>query len=141
CVTLAGSLDVASIAFRFARYGVFNANGVRFAELIKQKTDPQSLIVHAPVHNHPVFLTGRRSLMGYPGHIWPHGLEFTERESEIRRIYAGAPEAADLLRKYKIQFAVVGPHERSVMSVNDQFFSRFTEIGEVGEYRLYKITQ
>ena len=141
CVTFAGALDVASIAFRFAKYGVFDANGVRFAELIKEKTEPQSLIIHAPVHNHPVFLTGRRSLMGYPGHIWTHGLDFVGRESEIRRIYAGAPEAADLLKKYNIKYAVAGPHEKNVLSVNDQFFSRFTEIGEVGDYRLYKITQ
>jgi hypothetical protein len=140
CVTFAGALDVASIAFRFARYGVFDANGVRFAELIKEKTEPQSVIIHAPVHNHPVFLTGRRSLMGYPGHIWTHGLDFVGRESEIRRIYAGAPEAADLLKKYNIQYAVSGPHEKNVLSVNEQFFSRFTEIGEVGDYRLYKIT-
>ena len=45
------------------------------------------MIIHAPVHNTPVFLTGRRSVMGYPGHIWTHGLEFVQRESEIKRIY------------------------------------------------------
>jgi hypothetical protein len=47
---------------------------VRFAELVKAQTAPRALIIHAPVHNTPVFLTGRRSLMGYPGHIWTHGL-------------------------------------------------------------------
>jgi uncharacterized membrane protein len=79
--------------------------------------------------------------MGYPGHIWTHGLEFVARESEIRKIYAGAPDAMSLLWKYKIEYAVVGPLERSVMNVNDQFFSRFAEAGDVGEYRLYKIKQ
>jgi hypothetical protein len=79
--------------------------------------------------------------MGYPGHIWTHGLEFTEREGEIRRIYAGAPDAYDLIRKLGIQYAVVGPHERNVVAINEQYFSRFEKIGEVGEYRLYKISQ
>jgi hypothetical protein len=138
-VTLAGALDVAGIAFRSNRYEVFDASGVRFADLVKHKTEPQAVIVHAPVHNHPVFLTGRRSLMGYPGHIWTHGLEFTERQSEIRRIYSGASDAAALIDKYNIQFAVIGPHENNVLSVNEQFFARFTIIGEVGEYRLFKI--
>jgi len=141
CVTFAGVLDVAGIALRSKQYEVFDSNGVRFAEVVKQRTEPQAVIVHAPVHNHPVFLTGRRSLMGYPGHIWTHGLEFAERESEIRRIYSGAPDAEALLTKYNIQYAVVGPHERNVMPVNEQFFSRFTKIGEVGEYRLFKITR
>jgi uncharacterized membrane protein len=98
-------------------------------------------VIHAPVHNHPVFLTGRRSLMGYPGHVWTHGLEFGQRESEIKRVYAGAPDAVSILGKYNVAYAVVGPLERNIMNVNEQFFSRFQLVGEAGEYRLYKITQ
>ncbi len=78
--------------------------------------------------------------MGYPGHIWTHGLDYTQREAEIKRIYAGGSDAPLLLQKYGVQYAVVGPHERNLMTVNDQFFSRFQVIGEVGGYRLYKIT-
>ena len=141
CVTLAGGLDVASIVVRPTKYQVFDARGVQFVEIIKQQTDPRAVIVHAPVHNHPVFLTGRRSLMGYPGHIWTHGLDFVQRESEIKRIYAGAPEADALIRKYGIAYAVVGPLERNVANVNEQFFLRFAKVGEVGEYSLYKITR
>ena len=79
--------------------------------------------------------------MGYPGHIWTHGLEYAAREAEIKRIYAGAPDAEALLRGYRVSYVVVGPLERNTANVNDQFFSRFTKVGEVGEYRLYKITQ
>jgi uncharacterized membrane protein len=79
--------------------------------------------------------------MGYPGHIWTHGLEYAPREAEIKRIYAGAPDAEALLRRYGVSYVVVGPLERNTANVNDQFFSRFTKVGEVGEYRLYKITQ
>jgi uncharacterized membrane protein len=141
CITFAGALDVAAIVLRSNQYQVFDSNGVGFAELVKAKTEPRSVIIHAPVHNHPVFLTGRRSLMGYPGHIWTHGLDYTQRESEIRRIYAGGADAPLLLQKYGVQYAVVGPHERDLMAVNERFFSRFQVIGEVGGYRLYKITQ
>lgn len=141
CVTLAGALDVAAIVLRSSRYGIFNAEGIKFAELIKQETAPRAMVIHAPVHNHPVFLTGRRSLMGYPGHVWTHGLEFAPRESEIRRVYAGAPDAAAILSKYGVAYVVVSPLERNIMNVNEQFFSKFEMVGEVGGYRLYKITQ
>ncbi|MEP6568318.1 MAG: hypothetical protein ABJC10_00955 [Acidobacteriota bacterium] len=139
CVTLAGALDVAAIVLRSNEYGIFTAPGVQFAELIKRETPPQSVVIHAPVHNHPVFLTGRRSLMGYPGHVWTHGLEFAPREAEIKRVYAGAPDAVDILRKYGVDYAVVGPLEANVMNVNDEFFSKFQLVGEVGEYHLFKI--
>ena len=139
CVTLAGALDVAGIAMRSIKYQVFDAAGVRFAELVKAQTAPRALIVHAPVHNTPVFLTGRRSLMGYPGHIWTHGLQFMQRESEIKRIYLGSPDATQLISKYGIEYAVVGPQEGIVTPVNEMFFSRFEKVGEVGGYKLYKI--
>ena len=141
CVTLAGALDVASIVMRREPYQVFDAAGLRFAEFVKQQTAPRALIIHAPVHNTPVFLSGRRSLMGYPGHIWTHGLEFAQRESEIKRIYLGSPDAEQLIRNYGIEYAVVGPQEKIVTQVNDLFFSRFEKVGEVGEYTLYKTGQ
>lgn len=137
-VTLAGALDVVGIAFRDVKYGIFDADGVRFAERVKQVTQPRSLIIHAPVHNTPIFLTGRRSLMGYPGHIWTHGLEFVQREGEIKRIYLGSPDALQLLNNYGVDYAVIGPHER-ITPPNEQFFSRFEKVEQVGEYSLYKI--
>jgi hypothetical protein len=141
CVTLAGALDVASIVLRSNEYGIFNADGIQFAELIKREVPPQAVVIHAPVHNHPVFLTGRRSLMGYPGHVWTHGLEFAPRQSEIERVYAGAPDAVAILQKYDVAYAVVGPLEGNLMTVNKEFFSRFQLVGGVGGYRLYKIKQ
>jgi hypothetical protein len=138
-VTFAGALDVAGIALRSVKYQVFDTDGLRFAELVKTKTAPRSLIIHAPVHNTPVFLSGRRSLMGYPGHIWTHGLQFVQREAEIKRIYLGAPDADQLMKTYGVDYAVVGPQEEMVTPFNERFFSRFEKVGEVGDYRLYKI--
>jgi hypothetical protein len=140
CVTLAGALDVGAIVLRSNEYQIFNAQGMEFAELIKREVPPGALVIHAPVHNHPVFLTGRRSFMGYPGHVWTHGLEFAPRESEIKRVYAGAPDAAVILRKYAVAYVVVSPLERNLMNVNEQFFAKFQLVGEVGGYRLYKTT-
>jgi hypothetical protein len=139
CVTLAGALDVAGISLRSIKYQVFDAAGLGFAELVKAQTAPRALIVHAPVHNTPVFLSGRRSLMGYPGHIWTHGLQFVEREGEIKRIYLGSPDAEQFNQKYGIEYLVLGPQERLVVPVNEVFISRFQKVGEVGGYTLYKI--
>lgn len=138
-VILAGTIEVAGIALQSGKYALFDTAGIRFAEIVKQQTPPRSLIMHAPVHNHPAFLTGRRSLMGYPGHIWTHGLEFVRRESDVKRMYQGGTDAEQLMHNYQIQYVVVGPLERLIMPVNEQFFSRYPKVGEVGEYKLYKV--
>jgi hypothetical protein len=137
---LAGGLDVFALVTRQGEYQEFDRDGVNFAEMIKHRTPPRATILHAPVHNTPVFLTGRRSLMGYPGHIWTHGLDFGPRETDIKKIYAGSPDAAALLAKYGVDYVVIDPQEHSLMPVNDAFFSRYPEVGKIGEYHLYKIT-
>jgi len=139
-LTLAGGLDVFALLTRQGEYQEFDRDGVAFAETIKQQIPPRAMILHAPIHNTPIFLTGRRSLMGYPGHIWTHGIDSGPREADIKRIYAGSPNAPALLAKYGVDYVVVDPQERSVMPVNDAFFSRYQEVTTVGEYHLYKVT-
>ncbi|MBC7929729.1 MAG: hypothetical protein H7Z38_04085 [Rubrivivax sp.] len=144
--TGAGGLDVWRAASGAVERQTFDRNGVKFAELIKRETPPRSLILHAPTYNDPVYLTGRRSFLGYAGHLWSHGLDFTARGEELNRIYAGGPEAADLLAKNRIEYVVVGPLEEAALKerglkLDKTFFERYTKVGEEGEYRLYKTAQ
>jgi hypothetical protein len=138
-LTLAGALDVWSVMSKAAEFRIFDADGVRFAQVVKAQTQPRSTILHDPTFDTPIFLTGRRSVMGYPGHIGSHGISYEERQRDIRRIYAGTPDADRLLAKYGVEFVVVGPHEQREMAVNQNFFARYKLVGETGEYRLYKI--
>jgi hypothetical protein len=140
-LTMAGTLDVWRVVSEASEQREFDRKGVEFAEVIKSQTAPRSLILHAPTYNHPVYLTGRRALMGYAGHLWSQGIDYAAREAELKRMYAGAPDADSLIAKYGIEYAVVSPLERSAVPVNEQFFRRFTKVGETGGYSLYKLTQ
>lgn len=138
-LTLAGALDIFPLLTRQGEYQEFDRDGVLFAETIKQTTPHNATILHAPIHNTPVFLTGRRSIMGYPGHIWTHGIDFGPRENEIKRIYGGAPDAPALLEKYGVDYVVLSPQEHAVVSPNINFLSRYQEVANIGEYHLYKV--
>ena len=137
-LTLAGSLDVWRVVSKASEQREFDRDGVALAELIKRETPPRSLILHAPTYNHPVFLTGRQSVMGYAGHLWTHGLKYEDRWAEVQRIYAGGADAGALLQRHGIAYVVVGPLERASMKVNENFFARYAKVGETGAYRLYK---
>jgi hypothetical protein len=142
-LTLAGALDVWSVtASRAVKLQEFDRDGIRFAEMLEQQTRPRSLILHAPTFNHPVFLTGRQSLMGYPGHIWTHGIKYQEREEMIKRIYAGGLDAASLLQSAGVEYVVVSPLERQTLRwVNSAFFAQYPLVAEAGDYQLYKIAR
>ena len=90
-----------------------------------------------PIHNTPIFLPAK--IAGDLSGIWTHGLDFGPLENEIKRIYAGAPDAPALLAKYRVDYVVIGPQEVSVTSVNKDFFNRYPEVAKIGEYHLYKI--
>ena len=140
--TAAGGLDVWRAAVGTERLEI-DRDGLSFAELIKTKTPPRALILHAPIYNDPVYLTGRRTFLGFPGHIWSHGLDYGKREAELKRIYAGGPEASSLIVENGIEYVVVGPLERAEMkkagvALNESYFKRFEKVGGAGEYSLYK---
>ena len=141
--TAAGGLDVWRAASGAVERRSFDPAGVAFAEVIKRETSPRSLILHAPTYNDPVYLTGRRTFLGYPGHVWSHGIDYTPREAALKRIYTGTADAPALIERAGIEYAVVGPLEREELrkhglAVNESFFARYRKVGEAGGYRLYK---
>ena len=69
-LTLTGALDVWRVVSEASEQREFDRDGVAFAAVVERETAPRSLILHAPTYNHPVYLSGRQSLMGYGGHLW-----------------------------------------------------------------------
>ena len=136
---LAGALDVLRVVSEASEYREFDAQGIAVAKLISAQTAPRALVLHAPTYNSPVFLTGRRSLLGYPGWMWSRGLDYSERSADIQRIYSGAPEAETLLRKYNVDYVLVGPMELASFKVNEQFWSKYKTLSQTGAYRVYQI--
>jgi hypothetical protein len=136
---LAGALDVLRIVSEASEYQEFDAQGIAAAKLISAQTAPRALVLHAPTYNSPVFLTGRRSLLGYPGWMWSRGLDYSERSTDIARIYTGAPEADALLRKYNVDYVLVGPMELASFKVNEQFWLKYKALSQAGAYRVYQI--
>ncbi|MDQ3919610.1 MAG: hypothetical protein M3348_14160, partial [Acidobacteriota bacterium] len=140
--TAAGGLDVWRAAWGATERQSFDDKGIAFAEAIRSATPPRSLILHAPTYNDPVYLTGRRTFLGYPGHVWSHGIDYAAREADLKAIYSGSPAAAGLIARDGIEYVVVGPLEREELrkggGVNEAFFNRYTKVAEAGGFRLYK---
>lgn len=138
-LTLAGALDVWRTSSAQMRYEVFNEDAVELAEAIRLRTPPNALILNAPTYNSAVVLSGRRSLMRYIGHLSSHGIDYKEREDDLKRIYSGLATADIFLKKYGIEYVLISPRERESLQVNDQYFQKFPVVFEVGEYKLYEV--
>jgi hypothetical protein len=141
---LAGALDVWRVASGQMRNGIFDKDAVEIAGEIRKKTDPDSLFLNAPTYNSAIALTGRPSLMRYIGHLYSHGIDYTARENDLKRIYLGEASADILLKKYGVKYVLISPKEQEYMrqfsqAVNEQYFQKFPLVAEVGEYRVYLV--
>jgi hypothetical protein len=102
---------------------LFSDEDVRAAEFVRERTAPGSLFLTAPVVNHPVLsLAGRAVVRGEPSWAWSHGYEFRAREADVRRVYAGAPEALELLNYYGVNYVYLGGAERRELRADAAFF-------------------
>ncbi len=77
--------------------------------------------------------------MRYPGHLSSHGIDYIERENDLKRIYEGGAAAEVLLQKYNIGYILISPEERNSLTVNEPYFAKYPILAESGQYRVYKI--
>jgi hypothetical protein len=135
-----GKIDVWRVISRQINYEVFSKDSVKLAEEIKAKTPPNALFLNAPTYNSSVVLSGRRSFMRYSGHLSSYGIDYTPRETEVKRIYEGTSLSTDLLKKNGIDYVLISPEENSNLeNVNQEFFEKYPIVAEVGEYKVYKV--
>lgn len=138
-LTASGALDVWRTGSRQLAYVLYDREAVDFARQVARLTPPRARLVQQPTFNSPVWLSGRRSLLGYPGHIWSQGLAGDSREEDVRAIYAGGQRSVELLRRHEISFVVVGPQELGSQPVNLAFFAPLPLVVQVGAWSLFDV--
>lgn len=139
-LTVTGAVEV----WRLARvdrgsYMISSAQDVAFAQAVRRQTAADAVFLTETSHNHPVMAWGGRSiLLGFTGWIANLGFDYAPREADLRRMYAGAPETPELLRKYGIDYVYVGRGERVSQHANEAWYQAHYPIAfESGDIRVY----
>ena len=127
----------------------FSAEDIQLAAQIRQLTPPKAVFVTgadpsneiAAYPNNPVAdLAGRSVLMSYPGWLWSYGINYAQREADIRRVYNGGQAALDLLHHYHADYVVVGPSEMATVHPNlDYFNTTFRLAIHTAHYSIYAV--
>jgi len=122
-------------------YVWFTTEEVQLAAQVRQQTPPKAVFVTGEQPNNPIAdLAGRSVLMSYPGWLWSYGINYTRREADIQRIYAGGATALDLLHQYHADYVVVGPNEMTTLRPNlDYFNTTFQLVLHTASYQIYAV--
>jgi hypothetical protein len=125
-VCAAGVADIAHALFEEDDYLEYTAGQRIVAERLRETTEPRALILERPAWAQLAFLAGRRSFMGYPGHLWSHGIDYAEREREIEGFYRGLASVGgdvgieEFLRTRHIDYVIIGPAERAAYGADPE---------------------
>jgi len=122
-------------------YVWFSAEEVQLAAEVRLQTPSKAVFVTGEQPTNPIAdLAGRSVLMSYPGWLWSYGINYTRREADIQRIYAGGAMALTLLHQYHADYVVVGPNEISAFHPNvDYFNTTFRLVLHTANYRIYAV--
>ena len=113
--TLSGALDVSKVAMAGGEFAIFDRKDLAFAEKVRQATPPKTTILTAPIHNHPVLLSGRRVFLGYEGHLWSQGLDYGARRPVAEAMFRGAPQPRNGAPLIRVDAIALTPAERSLI--------------------------
>jgi hypothetical protein len=136
---LSGMLDAYRTASGQIRTKVFGNDAINIAAQIRAKTPPNALFLNAATYNTAIALTGRQSLMRYPGHLSSHGIEYRDREADVEKMYAGGAQADQLLAKYGIDYVLVAQEEAGNTRINQEYFMKFPIVAQSGGMMVYKV--
>ncbi len=141
-LTLAGALDVLRALSPVEKLRLFDAEQLQVAERIQQRIPPRALMLSAPIHNSVLALAGRPMLMGYPGHLWSHGINFSARERDVKTMFQGGAAAEQLLKQYGVEYVIIGPVEFSEFNADEGYFAeKYDAVIDEAGYRVYQIRQ
>lgn len=138
---LSGALDLSRASnFSLSSVQFTDTGGLQVAAWVRDNTSPTAMFVVADEHNNPIpTLTGRRELIGYPGWLWTYGLpDYMQKGSDAKLILDGAPSTPDLVRKYRIDYVMIGPQELTRGASRAYWGEHGTLVYNNGEYAVYR---
>jgi hypothetical protein len=108
-ISLFGGLAAGKGGFGFASRGEVDA--------VSAATRPlpiEARFAAWPTYNHPLLLSGRKVVMGYPGHLWTQGFDDYGKTNEmLNKLMQGAPSWRDLARTLQVRYIFWGREEKA----------------------------
>jgi hypothetical protein len=139
---VAGALDLARASdFSVSSVQFTDSGGIKVADWVRRNTKPEAIFVVADEHNNPIpTLAGRRELIGYPGWLWTYGLaDYVAKGADNKKILDGDVATPDLVRKYRIDYVMIGPQELPRGASRAYWDEHGTLVYNDGEYSVYRV--
>jgi hypothetical protein len=107
-VTLFGGLAAGKPGYGFANRAEVDGVGAAVERL-----PIEARFAAYPTYNHPLLLQGRKLVLGYPGHLWTEGFDYSEAEKWLRQLMQGASDWREKARTLRVRYVFWGREEKA----------------------------
>src|SRR5882724_9159548 len=105
-ISLFGGLAAGRPGFEFSDRGELDAVGVAV-----RKLPAETRFAAYPTYNHPLLLQGRKVVLGYPGHLWTEGFEYTDAYDWLTKLMQGSGDWRKIARALQVRYLFWGREE------------------------------
>lgn len=92
---------------------IYEANEVYELESCLKEIQRESVFAAYPTYNHVLGFLGFKLVLGYPGHLWSHGINYHETEQSLNNVMRGGAGWRDDLTKIKATHIFWGHREKT----------------------------
>jgi hypothetical protein len=105
-ISLLGGLAAGRPGFGFVDRAELDAVGVAVRQL-----PPEARFAAYPTYNHPLLLQGRKVVLGYPGHLWTEGFDYSNTYNWLTKLMQGPPDWREIARALRVRYIFWGREE------------------------------
>jgi hypothetical protein len=101
----------------------YSSAQVEAADFIKKRTAADALFLTGDQHLNPVSaLAGRKIYSGAPLYLYFHGVNYSTRAEQVKRMYQSPEELKELAAQLDICYVLISNYEKSKYSADVEFF-------------------
>ncbi|MFN8673660.1 MAG: hypothetical protein U0457_16470 [Candidatus Sericytochromatia bacterium] len=137
---LSSSLDISrNLLTKNNVFTVWDKDDIKIANKIKKRIEEKAVFITAPVHYSPIFLTGRKIVLGSPLHACTQALD-PSREKFVKRFFESTDikEANIILNYFGVNYILLGPPEMKLVKDITFFDKNFQLFIRTNKYKIYK---
>ena len=106
-VSLFGGLVAGRPGYAFANRAEVDAIGGAISKL-----PVEARFAAFPIYNHPLLLQGRKVVLGYPGHLWTQGFDYSDDYRQLGELMQGAGDWRAIARHFGVRYIFWGSEEK-----------------------------
>jgi len=95
---------------------------------------PEAVFAIYPTYNHPLLVSGHRVVMGFPGHLWSHGLDYRPVELKLQSLMESEAGWQTTVKELGVSYLFWGPLEQANYPESDKEWEGICRVAAEGPW-------